>query len=73
MWNYRIAVKKHGTDEDYGIYEAYYAEDGHVGLISEDAMSPFGETPEELKDDFEAMKQAFDMPILDWETLKEIK
>ena len=69
-WNHR--VMRHATTshdgskgEFYQIHEVYY-EGEKVGYTT-DSVAPFGETLEELKQDFERQQKAFDKPVLDYE------
>jgi hypothetical protein len=58
-WNYRVTIK----DGCYGIHEAYY-EDGKPHSITQNEMSPHGDTLDELKDDLQKFLEALDKPIL---------
>ena len=67
-WNYR--VMKHKDEVPYyHIHEVFYNEDGSVMACSEYQCSPFGETAEELKADFELMAGAFERPVLSYEEI----
>ena len=75
-WNYRVIVRSwppspsyDGNEEEYGIYEVYYNEDGDVELITEVSVLPFGETLEELRADFDLQLKAFDLPALKYEDI----
>jgi len=63
-WNYRV-VKK---GDCYGIHEVYYKDDGTMktSMVSVDQMSPHGETADELENDFNLMRGAFNKPVLDY-------
>ena len=67
-WNHRVI--KH-TEKDgivwYGVHEVYYTNDKPVACTQE-AMNPYGETAEELKEDLERMLRACEKPILDYDT-----
>lgn len=81
MWNYRVVRKKHtwrhpDTQEEqssysYGIHEAYYDQHGKVGMITEEAVEPYGETIEELRHAWVMMAEAFGLPLLDDEQIPE--
>jgi hypothetical protein len=63
-WNYRLAKI---TDEDgvhYGIVEAYYDGGRMIGW-TEEGQGPWGETEDEIAQDFSAMSEAFNMPVID--------
>ncbi len=81
MWNYRVVRKKHvyvhptdkkeRVDYTYGIHEAYYDDNGHVGAITQDPVEPFGENIEELRHSWVMMAEAFGKPILDHDNIPE--
>lgn len=81
MWNYRVVRKKHTwrhpdareeqSSYSYGIHEAYYDQHGKVGMITEEAVGPYGETIEELRYAWVMMAEAFGQPILDDEQIPE--
>lgn len=78
MWNYRVVRRTHISLDNnrsfiYGIYEVYYSEGGRIEGLSEDSQHVFGESLEELKKDHELMGLAFKFPVVDYETLEEIK
>ena len=69
-WNHRIVKRSYTNpkwDDTYSIHEAHYDEDGPAHSITEEAIVPSGETPEELKEELEMMLKAFDEPILNYE------
>lgn len=78
-WNYRVGYKKLKVDIDlsndvyeedcFGIVETYYNDQGEIYATTEQFVEPYGETLEELKWSFEKMKEAFDKPVLDLDTI----
>lgn len=63
-WNYRII--RSAINGSLGIHEVYYGPgyiNNGMGWTS-DPSSPYGETLEELKTEFELMSRAFSQPIL---------
>jgi hypothetical protein len=57
----------------YGIHE-FFSDIQHDGPgWTKDALGPFGETWAALRRDYKLMAEAFDLPILDHETGKEIR
>ena len=80
-WNYRIGKKtveyefdgRKESEDIYGIYEAYYNDDGEIYATTVEGMEPHGETLEELKSDFEMMQEAFNKEVLDLDTIKYAK
>jgi len=59
-WSHRVMRDKNGN---YGIVEAFYNAGGEVCLVTE-PIEPFGETLEELLDNYRQMEQAFSAPLL---------
>lgn len=78
-WNYRIGRKtlKYKVDlsddyyeeDQYGIVECYYNEEGEIYATTERFIEPYGETLEDLKRSFEKMKEAFDKEVLDLDNI----
>ncbi len=68
-WNYRV-IRLVAPDGrvTYRIHEVYY-EGEQVVTVTEEASIPSGEGVEELQEDFELMKAAFDRPVLDYSDL----
>ena len=63
-WNYRVVEK----DGYFGIHEAFYnGKDKKPDSITQNEMSPHGETFEELKEDFQMFAKALDKPTLHYE------
>jgi len=65
-WNYRI-IKKEFPEHNknaYQIHEVYYGDDGKIEGWTEDPISPYGDTPEELREDIRYQLNAFRKPIL---------
>ena len=80
LWNYRICTKKlvsdvcdmdtgkvleTYTEDQFGICEVYYNDEGDITFTSENFIEPYGETLEELKANFDDMQKAFELPVLD--------
>lgn len=82
-WNYRLVRRglweggHEGPLDDsyyyYSIHEAYYDDDGLCAFLTQDGIDVYGETVEECKRAYELMKEAFSLPILDYETRKELE
>ena len=84
-WNYRAAKKRLTVDilkdevtgdvvdsyseNQFGICEVYYNDKGDITFTSENFIEPYGETLEELKVNFEDMKKAFELPVLDLDNI----
>ncbi|GET39219.1 hypothetical protein MiSe_39830 [Microseira wollei NIES-4236] len=65
LWTYRIFHDKDG----YCIRVVYYERDGTLISYQKDPAMPTGATAQELLQDIEAFKQAFELPILTMEEL----
>ena len=84
-WNYRVGFRTVSysvvDDNDYklvvdtleetqyGVVETYYNDDGEIAFTSAKFQSPYGETLEELKVNFEDMQKAFELPVLDLDNI----
>ena len=84
-WNYRAAKKRLTVDilkdevtgevvdsyseDQFGICEVYYNDKGDITFTSENFIEPYGETLEDLKANFDDMKKAFDLPVLDLDNI----
>jgi hypothetical protein len=80
-WNYRVAKKRLTVDilkdevtgevvdsyseDQFGICEVYYNDEGKITSTTERFIEPYGETLEEIKANFDDMKKAFELPVLD--------
>ena len=84
-WNYRAAKKRLTVDilkdevtgevvdsyseNQFGICEAYYNDKGDITFTSENFIEPYGETLEDLKANFDDMKKAFELPVIDLDNI----
>ena len=84
-WNYRAAKKRLTVDilkdevtgevvdsyseDQFGICEVYYNDKGDITFTSENFIEPYGETLEDLKANFDDMKKAFELPVLDLDNI----
>ena len=84
-WNYRAAKKRLTVDilkdevtgevvdsyseNQFGICEVYYNDEGKVTSTTERFIEPYGETLEDLKANFNMMKEAFDKPVIDLDNI----
>jgi len=65
-WNYRI-IK---TPEGFSVYEVFYDEEGKpVSTTVNPTLDFFCDTVEELLEELEIIKAAFDMPAIDINTI----
>lgn len=74
-WNYRIIHKvtysrAFGPMHEYSVHEVYYHHDGSIRSWTEKPVSPFGETMEELRDDFEKHQRALFEPVLELDEIE---
>lgn len=60
-WNYRIIFDP--KSNSYSIHEVYYKNNKPCSW-TENGICPFGESLDELSEDFEMMKEAFSKPCL---------
>ena len=84
-WNYRVAFRTvsysvvddndHNLVVDtleetqYSVVETYYNDDGEIAFTSAEFQSPYGKTLEDLKANFDDMKKAFELPVLDLDNI----
>ena len=84
-WNYRAAKKRLTVDilkdevtgevvdsyseNQFGICEVYYNDKGDITFTSENFIEPYGETLEDLKANFDDMKKAFELPVIDLDNI----
>ena len=67
-WNYRVVKRKYEEDIIYGIYEAYYGKvEKKPHSITDEPMSPMGDTLKELQKDLTMMLDALNKPTLKYE------
>jgi hypothetical protein len=66
-WNYRVLRKNYNGAEYFEIHEVYYDSNGKPDSCTERAISPMGDTVEELKNEIEKIKKSFDLPVLNYE------
>ena len=79
-WSYRVCKRVSSSKVDlsndvyeedhFGICEVYYNDEGEIAFTSENfIVEPYGETLEELKANFDYMKKAFELPVLDLDNI----
>jgi|NOAtaT_7_FD_contig_31_7940060_length_445_multi_2_in_0_out_0_1 hypothetical protein len=77
-WNHRVVRRTyHNTHMDdsmlYEIHEVYYNADGTVDGITEEPIRIREETIDDLRKTVERLTQCLTKPIIDYDTLQEIK
>jgi len=77
-WNHRVVRRIYpNTHMDdsilYEIYEVYYRKDGTTEGLTEQPISIGEESLEDLKTTLQRITKCLDNPIIDYDTLKEIK
>ena len=65
-WNYRVIKNKVGEHE---IHEVYYDDEGNIDMMTESAISPYGEKIEDLRWCLQAMLAACDKDIIEPEKI----
>lgn len=70
-WNYRVVRRTEQGETWLALHEAYY-QDGAVMGITQDPVNVHGNDLEDLKAGYKLMKLAFNKPVLDYSTLKEL-
>lgn len=65
-WNYRVVKREDKGQEWYAIHEVYYDEQGKPEMITESAISPSGETIDEVRRDLEYMQRALTKPAVNY-------
>ncbi len=74
IWQYRVVRRTIGPNTySYGIYQAYYKEDGTCLALSDDTVGAYGDSRSELVADYTLLGDAFKLPTLDYDTCAEIK
>lgn len=64
-WSYRVLKRDHHGEAEYVIVEAYYDDQGNLDGRTEDAVEPYGETIEELRQTLQSMLLALDKEVLE--------
>ena len=73
-WNYRVVRSTHHSQQlgdcySFSIREVYYGFDGAPKLMTENSVTPLGDTMEELESDLKMQLIAFNLPVLDEDEL----
>ena len=68
-WNYRVIMEPAAEgnifgEDSYTIREVFYDDDGEIEFWSDDGCAPYGNTFQEVADDFDLMAAAFELPVL---------
>lgn len=61
-WNYRVMTLNRG--ESYEIHEVYYDTSGKPEMYTANAVKPYGENLEELRENLGWMMKALEKPVL---------
>ena len=70
-WDYRVIKHTDEGEVSYQIHEVYYDENQMIKSWTENSIKPYGETPDELKEDILMQLQAFQKPILEFNLCKD--
>ncbi len=76
-WNHRIMKRTYAGEISYAIHEVFYHDDGMLNGWTKEPVAPIfngedGDGIELLRAEFNSQMLAFDKPILDYETGKDI-
>ena len=69
-WNYRVIHRVENGVDDFAIHEVYYESD-KATFVTVNAISPGGETLEELRRDFEFYQKALLQPVLEYDSFDQ--
>ena len=77
-WNHRVVrrfyLNTHMDDSMlYEIYEVYYNTDGTINSLTEEPIRIREETIDDLRKTMERLTKCLGQPIIDYDTLQEIK
>lgn len=72
-WNYRLMRRSAIGETTIAIHEVYYDEDDHIEGWTETPCHPIGNTVCGLMDEIVTMLEAFDKPVLDYESGVEVE
>lgn len=68
-WNHRVVRTVNDGEETYAVHEVYYDRNGVVTTITERAVSPLGETFEELRAELAMFTAASLLPVIDFDSI----
>ena len=74
-WNYRLVRTQYPESASgslIGIHEVYYDADGRPIMVTTDPITVIGDTPEEVRQVYDMMAEAFLMPILNAEEIPNV-
>lgn len=63
-WNYRLFKLKSGDFHYYSVREVYYRKDESIQSWAQLPVYAYGESLDEIKKDFDRMRQAGELPVL---------
>lgn len=77
-WNHRVVRRFYpNTHMDdsmlYEIYEVYYDKDGKINGLTEEPIRIREESMDDLRKTMERLTKCLEQPIIDYDTLQEIK
>jgi len=77
-WNHRVIRRiypnVHMDDSIlYEVHEVYYDEEGNIGSITQEPINIMEETVDDLRKTVERLTKCLEQPIIDYDTLEEIK
>ncbi|MFT3990410.1 MAG: hypothetical protein QM680_03265 [Luteolibacter sp.] len=63
-WNHRIIVTEAGGEKSYNIHEVHYDDRNHPKMWTENPISPYGGSLQEIREDYDLMRCAFFRSVL---------
>lgn len=67
-WSYRVVLKQ----KKYGFHPVYTDDNGDIFRIGDEPERIFADSIEELKEEFESIKEALQQPVINWSTGEEL-
>jgi hypothetical protein len=72
-WNYRLVKRSWNGQVMYGIHSAYYTDGKLDGLSENPLVLGYLDAVDEIEADLSKVAKAMKLPIVEYETLKEVK
>ncbi len=74
-WSYRVIRKQirvgEAFEDYYAVHEVFYDKENMPDSVTMDPISVGGDTLEEVKITYLQMAEAFEQPVLEWESFQE--
>jgi len=73
-WDYRVVKRKYKNEEEtHGIYEVYYDDEDNPRACTESPIQIESFNLNTLKKDLKKIREAFQKPVLNYETFEEME